>query len=48
VILGPRFRPPVGVFMALGLRVDDTREEYVEDARRHPVFELRSVTGVPS
>jgi deazaflavin-dependent oxidoreductase (nitroreductase family) len=47
-VLGPRFRPPVGVFMSLGLRVDDTLEEYVADARRHPLFELRPVTEVPA
>lgn len=44
VILGPRFRPPIGVFLALGLRVDETLEEYAADARRHPLFELRPVT----
>jgi deazaflavin-dependent oxidoreductase (nitroreductase family) len=47
VLLGPRFRPPVGVFLSLGLRIDDTREEYAADARRHPLFELRPVTEVP-
>lgn len=44
-VLGPRFRPPVGVFLALGLRVDDTVEEYAADARRHPLFELRPASG---
>jgi deazaflavin-dependent oxidoreductase (nitroreductase family) len=48
VVLGRRFRPPVGVFLSLGLRVDDTLEEYVADARRHPLFELRTATGVPA
>jgi len=43
LLLGPRFRPPIGVFLALGLRVDDAPEEYVADARRHPLFELREV-----
>ena len=47
VVLGPRFRPPVGVFLSLRLRVDDTLEEYVADARRHPLFELRPMTEVP-
>jgi deazaflavin-dependent oxidoreductase (nitroreductase family) len=41
LMLGPRFRPPVGVFLTLGVRVDDTLEQYVADVRRHPVFELR-------
>jgi len=48
VVLGPRFRPPIGVLLSLGLRIDDTLEEYVADARRHPVFELRPVTEVPA
>lgn len=39
--LGPRFRPPVGVVLTLGVRIDDTLDQYVEDARRHPLFELR-------
>ena len=47
VVLGPRFRPPIGVFLSLGLRVDDTLEEYVADAQRHPLFELRPMTDVP-
>lgn len=46
-VLGPRFRPPVGVLLSLGLRIDDTLDEYVADARRHPLFELRLVTDVP-
>jgi deazaflavin-dependent oxidoreductase (nitroreductase family) len=46
-VLGPRFRPPIGVLTSLGLRVDDTPEEYVADARRHPLFELRPITEAP-
>jgi deazaflavin-dependent oxidoreductase (nitroreductase family) len=48
VVLGPRFRPPIGVLLSLGLRIDDTLEEYVSDARRHPLFELRAMTEVPA
>jgi deazaflavin-dependent oxidoreductase (nitroreductase family) len=40
-LLGPVFRPPIGVLMTLGLRVDDTVEEYSAVARRFPLFELR-------
>lgn len=40
-LLGPRFRPPIGVLWRLRVRVDDTLDEYVADARRHPIFELR-------
>ena len=47
-LLGPRFRPPVGVLSTLGIRIDDLPEEYVADARRHPLFELRPVTEVPA
>lgn len=39
-LLGPTFRPPVGVLLTLRLRVDDTVEEYTAEARRHPLFEL--------
>ncbi|MDR0358198.1 MAG: nitroreductase family deazaflavin-dependent oxidoreductase [bacterium] len=46
-LVGPRFRPPVGVLLSLGLRIDDVLEEYVADARRHPLFELRPVTKSP-
>jgi deazaflavin-dependent oxidoreductase (nitroreductase family) len=48
VVLGPRFRPPVGVLLSLNLRIDDTLEEYVADARRHPLFELRPAAEVPA
>lgn len=40
-LLGPTFRPPVGVLLTLRLRVDDTIDEYSAEARRHPLFELR-------
>ena len=40
-LVGPRFRPPIGVLWRLGIRVDDTLEEYIAEARRHPLFELR-------
>jgi|SRR5690348_5890911 deazaflavin-dependent oxidoreductase (nitroreductase family) len=40
-LLGPTFRPPIGVLWKLRLRVDDTAEEYTAEAGRHPLFELR-------
>ena len=40
-LLGPHFRPPIGVLWRLRIRVDDTLEEYIDEARRHPLFELR-------
>jgi len=40
-LLGPNFRPPIGVMWRLRIRVDDTLEEYIAEARRHPLFELR-------
>jgi deazaflavin-dependent oxidoreductase (nitroreductase family) len=41
VLLGPRFRPPIGVLWRLRVRIDETLEEYTAEARRHPLFELR-------
>jgi deazaflavin-dependent oxidoreductase (nitroreductase family) len=40
-LVGPRFRPPIGVLLKLRIRIDDTLEEYTAEARRHPLFELR-------
>jgi len=40
-LLGPNFRPPIGVLWRLRIRVDGTLEEYIAEARRHPLFELR-------
>jgi hypothetical protein len=39
-LLGPRVRPPVAVLRWVRIRVDDTPEEYLDEARRHPLFEL--------
>ena len=47
-LLGPRFRPPIGVLSHYRIRIDDTPEEYLAEARRHPLFELRPVTSAPS
>ncbi len=41
VLLGPRARPPVAVLRWCRIRVDDTPGEYLAEARRHPLFELR-------
>jgi deazaflavin-dependent oxidoreductase (nitroreductase family) len=40
-LLGPRARPPIGVLWRYRIRIDETLDEYVADARRHPLFELR-------
>jgi deazaflavin-dependent oxidoreductase (nitroreductase family) len=40
-LLGPRWRPPVALLGQYRIRVDETPEEYVAEARRHPLFELR-------
>jgi deazaflavin-dependent oxidoreductase (nitroreductase family) len=42
-IVGPIERPPAAVLHFFRLRVDTTLAEYVAEARRHPVFELRPV-----
>lgn len=44
-LLGPHFRPPIGVLWRLRIRIDDTIEEYSAEARRHPLFELRPLPG---
>jgi deazaflavin-dependent oxidoreductase (nitroreductase family) len=40
-LLGPRARGPVAVLSAFQMRIDDTLQEYIDTARRFPVFELR-------
>ena len=39
-VVGPTTRPPIGVLRYFRVRVDETLDEYVADARRYPVFEL--------
>jgi deazaflavin-dependent oxidoreductase (nitroreductase family) len=43
-LLGREFRPPIGVLWRIHVRIDDTAEEYVAEARRHPLFEIRPLT----
>ena len=45
VLLGRQFRPPVGVLWRIHVRIDDSVEEYVAEARCHPLFELRPLTA---
>jgi deazaflavin-dependent oxidoreductase (nitroreductase family) len=40
-LVGPRVRPPVGLLRRYRVRIDDTPEEYLDEAQRHPLFELR-------
>jgi hypothetical protein len=39
-VLPPPTRPPIGILHYFGVRVDQTVDEYVADAFRHPVFDL--------
>jgi deazaflavin-dependent oxidoreductase (nitroreductase family) len=39
-VVGPTTRPPVGILYTFGVRLDQTLDEYVAEARRHPLFEL--------
>ena len=39
-LVGPTYRPPIGILRRIRLRVDETPAEYVAEARRHPLFEL--------
>jgi deazaflavin-dependent oxidoreductase (nitroreductase family) len=40
-LLGSRVRPPVALLRRYGIRIDDTPQDYLAEARRHPLFELR-------
>lgn len=40
-LLGPRVRPPVALLRRYRIRIDDTPEDYLIEARRHPLFELQ-------
>ena len=40
-LLGSRWRPPVALLRHYRIRVDDTPEDYLAEAQRHPLFELR-------
>jgi deazaflavin-dependent oxidoreductase (nitroreductase family) len=42
-LVGPIERPPVGVLQFFRLRIDETLDDYLAEARRHPIFELRRV-----
>ena len=43
-VLGQEARPPLMIQCAWGFRIDDTLEECVAEARRHPLFELRPMS----
>jgi deazaflavin-dependent oxidoreductase (nitroreductase family) len=45
-VVGPVERPPVGVLRFFGVRIDETLDEYLAEARRHPLFELSPHAGV--
>jgi hypothetical protein len=44
-LLGPTLRPPPAIQYLYHFRIDDTPDEYVVEARRHPLFELRAPQG---
>lgn len=39
-LLGPEVRPPVALLRRYRVRVDETEEDCLAEARRHPLFEL--------
>lgn len=45
ILLGPTVRPPVAILHRYRLRVDEGLEDYVAEARRHPLFELRPLAA---
>jgi deazaflavin-dependent oxidoreductase (nitroreductase family) len=47
-VVGPLDRPPVGVLYRFRIRVDDSLQQYVDLARRQPLFELRRPRGPES
>jgi len=44
-LLGPTVGPPAAIQYLYHFRIDDTLEEYVADAHRHPLFELGRPLG---
>jgi hypothetical protein len=40
-MLGPNVRPPVAILRRVHLRIDDSPQEYLFEAQRHPLFELQ-------
>ena len=40
-VLGPTVRPPAAILHRYRFRIDEAPEEYLAEARRHPLFELR-------
>ena len=42
-LLGPSVRPPAAILYRYRLRVDDRLEDYVNHARRCPLFELHAI-----
>jgi deazaflavin-dependent oxidoreductase (nitroreductase family) len=47
-LYGPHARGPVPVARRFGMRLDDTPEEFLAWARRHPLFELRPMSTGPA
>jgi hypothetical protein len=41
ILLGPTVRPPAAILQRYRFRVDERVQDYVAEARRHPLFELR-------
>jgi deazaflavin-dependent oxidoreductase (nitroreductase family) len=40
-LLGSRVRPPVALLRRYRIRIDDTPQDYLAEAQRHPLFELQ-------
>ena len=40
-VIGSRVRPPVALLRRYRIRIDDTPQDYLVEAQRHPLFELR-------
>jgi deazaflavin-dependent oxidoreductase (nitroreductase family) len=44
-LLGDNVRPPVALLRRYRVRIDDTPEDYLAEAQRHPLFELRPASA---
>ena len=47
-LLGDNVRPPVALLRRYRVCIDDTPEDYLAEAQRHPLFEVRPASATRS